>query len=115
MSIYIDKETVLNRIVSLEQLARKRVYDTPTNSPCYERYVAQMQDRQQMLSIIKAVPTADVVEVRHGRWETTPDYSHSLTTYRHICSECKTFYKDIRPRGHNFCHVCGAKMDGERK
>ena len=60
---YIERETLLKRIVSLEQLARKRVYDTPTNSPCYERYVAQMQDRQQMLSIIKACPTADVVEV----------------------------------------------------
>lgn len=63
MSRYIDKDTLLNRIVSLEQLARKRVYDTPTNIPCYERYVAQMQDMEHIISIIKAMPTADVVEV----------------------------------------------------
>ena len=59
--------------------------------------------------------SSDVVEVRHGEWETIPDYSHALTTYRHICSECKTVYKDVRPHGNNFCHICGAKMDGERK
>lgn len=64
---------------------------------------------------INSIPTADVVEVRHGEWETIPDYLRALTTYRHICSECKTTYKDIRPLGHNYCHFCGAKMDGERR
>lgn len=54
---------------------------------------------------------SDVVEIRHGEWETIPDYSRSLPTYRHICSVCKTTYKDIRSHGHNYCHVCGAKMD----
>ena len=48
-----------------------------------------------------------------GEWETIADYSRSLTTYRHICSECKTFYKDLMPHGHKFCHECGAKMKGE--
>lgn len=47
-----------------------------------------------------------------GEWETIPDYSKALTTYRHICSVCKTFYKDIRPHGHKYCHECGAKMKG---
>ena len=60
-------------------------------------------------------PTADVVEVKHGEWETIPDYSRSLVAYRHLCSVCGCFYKDIRPNGHEYCHECGAKMDGERK
>lgn len=47
-----------------------------------------------------------------GEWETIPDYSRSLITYRHICSVCKTFYKDVRPHGHKYCHECGAKMKG---
>ena len=48
-----------------------------------------------------------------GEWETIPDYQpNKLITYRHICSECKTTYKDIRPHGHKFCHECGAKMKG---
>jgi protein-arginine kinase activator protein McsA len=63
-------------------------------------------------SAIRNTPTADVEKVRHGEWETIPDYSHALTTYLHICSECKTTYKDIRPKGHNYCHICGAYMRG---
>ena len=47
-----------------------------------------------------------------GEWETIPDYSRPLITYRHICSVCKTFYKDIRPHGHKYCHECGSKMKG---
>jgi hypothetical protein len=48
-----------------------------------------------------------------GEWETIPDYrSESLIAYRHICSVCKSFYKDIRPHGHKYCHECGAKMKG---
>lgn len=47
-----------------------------------------------------------------GEWETIPDSLSGFISYRHICSECKTFYKDISPRGHNYCHNCGAKMKG---
>lgn len=48
-----------------------------------------------------------------GEWETIPDYQpNKLIAYRHICSVCKTFYKDIRPHGHKYCHECGAKMKG---
>lgn len=58
---YIKKESLLEEFNSLEQLARKRVYDTPTNSPAYERYSAQYHERERALSIIKAQPDADVV------------------------------------------------------
>ena len=46
-----------------------------------------------------------------GEWETIPDYQpNKLIAYRHICSVCKTTYKDIRPHGHKYCHECGAHM-----
>ena len=60
MARYIDADKLLEQVNSLEQLARKRVYDTPTNSPAYERYSTQYREREKMLSIIKAQPTADV-------------------------------------------------------
>ena len=61
------------------------------------------------------IEQGDVVEVVHGEWETIPDYQpHKLITYRHICSVCKNTYKDLNCHGHNYCHWCGAKMDGER-
>lgn len=48
-----------------------------------------------------------------GEWETIPDYTpNTLIAYRHICSVCKTIYKDIRAYGHKYCHECGAKMKG---
>lgn len=60
MARYIDADKLLEQVNSLEQLARKRVYDTPTNSPAYERYSTQYGERERMLSIIKAQPTAAV-------------------------------------------------------
>jgi hypothetical protein len=61
MARYIDADKLLEQVNSLEQLARKRVSDTPTNSPAYTRYYTQWQERERILSIIKAQPTADVV------------------------------------------------------
>lgn len=53
------------------------------------------------------------IKQSEGEWETIPDYQpNKLITYRHICSVCKTFYKDIRSHGHTYCHECGSKMKG---
>lgn len=55
----------------------------------------------------------DYRKQNEGEWETIPDYTpNTLIAYRHICSVCKTTYKDIRPYGHKYCHECGAKMKG---
>lgn len=59
---------------------------------------------QDALDAIKAIPAADVVEVRHGRW-----YLDNGCAY---CSECKNnFTPAIRSQA-LFCPRCGAKMDG---
>lgn len=54
--------------------------------------------------LILAQPTADVVEVVHGKWT---DTTHGL-----ICSVCKT-YQVYGSRFYNFCPICGADMRGE--
>ncbi len=49
------------------------------------------------------IPTADVVEVRHGKWLINSD------GYYPYCSECKE-----EPEGDKmtkYCPYCGAKMD----
>ena len=55
-------------------------------------------------------PTADVQEVRHGRW-----ISNDLGGYKwaYYCSECG--WVDGYPFNdrHKYCPNCGAKMDGE--
>lgn len=63
---------------------------------------------------IKNIPTADVVEVKHGEWIIETREIGVELCYRGICSVCgrtvagrKT--KDILELP--YCH-CGAKMDG---
>lgn len=63
---------------------------------------------------IDAIPAADVVEVRHGRWCVTDAYPHNV-----YCSQCYKIFAQEHweiwqdgslPR--DYCPSCGAKMDG---
>ena len=59
---------------------------------------------QGIVERIKAIPAADVVEVRHGRW------------INGRCSECGEHapFWAMAATYHlsKYCHGCGAKMDG---
>ena len=66
---------------------------------------------------IDDVPAADVVPVRHGRWQITDAYPHNV-----YCSECHKRFAQTHwavwedgslPRA--FCPNCGAKMDLEEQ
>ena len=54
---------------------------------------------------VEIQPAADVVPVRHGRWEV--GYFHDR-----VCSCCLHPDNDFDDYAHNFCPNCGAKMDG---
>lgn len=54
----ISRSAVYNKLLELEELARNRVLDTPTNSPCYQRYVAQLNERTALKHLIADEPTA---------------------------------------------------------
>ena len=56
-------------------------------------------------SLVETAETADVQEVRHGKWEKCKE---CCCEYR--CSVCE--YELCRTT--NYCPNCGAKMDGER-
>lgn len=70
-------------------------------------------DAQKMLGMIYAIPIADVVEVRHGRWHR---YSKGSGSYNGViilsdafqCTICKESFWNKS----NYCPNCGAKMDG---
>ena len=114
MKEYIEKAEIYKEIAELEELARNRVLDTPTTSPAYARYVAQLNERTELKHKIYDFPTAGVVEVRHGRWMTTDAYPHHL-----YCSVCyKTYAKNAKWVNEldlptNYCPNCGARMDKE--
>ena len=81
-------------------------------APYEENDFSQQMD--VILAIVDAQPTADVVEVRHGRWMTTDAYPHHL-----YCSVCyKTYAKNAKWVNEldlptNYCPNCGARMDKE--
>lgn len=55
---------------------------------------------------IASVPTADVAEVRHGRWEEASDGDGI------VCSECRTDFCTMihDTEKFNYCPNCGALM-----
>lgn len=67
---------------------------------------------------VKAMPAADVVEVRHGRWiDKTWTTEDDWSCYNHhvvICSVCNKQFDYVINEKSNFCPSCGAKMDGGR-
>ena len=71
-------------------------------TPYEENDFSQQMD--VILAIVDAQPTADVVEVRHGRWENNGQ--DDIVVY---CSQC------MMPQDapSNYCSSCGALMDKE--
>ena len=59
----------------------------------------------ELVDVMATVPTADVQEVRRGRWECNYDRDAFYIVY--VCSKCgrETLVKE------NFCPDCGAKME----
>lgn len=60
---------------------------------------------------IMNIPAADVVEVRHGRWE----WSKPFGQYGYYCSLCKAGFVDSEnaewiAKSHDYCPHCGADM-----
>jgi hypothetical protein len=61
-------------------------------------------------------PAADVVEVKHAKWE----WTHGCVGYGIYCTNCKAGWRDSEnvesiAYSHDYCPKCGAKMDGKRK
>lgn len=133
MAEYIEKGAIYNKIAELEELARNRYLDTPSNSPVFARYMAQMQERTALKFLIADFPAADVVPVAHGK-PVTKIRTVTLTDYHeepgHFAEDGANLYRKkmthadipydhcpvcgatLCSRWHNYCGKCGAKMDG---
>ena len=96
MSKYRDIEELLKQLnackYSIEKPTKRQVtYNAAINDAC---------------KIVDALPVADVVEVRHGKWIELPPFKNIYT-----CSLC-----DQWGEYHwNYCPNCGAKMDLENE
>lgn len=68
-------------------------------------------------SDIDAMPTADVVEVKHGEWEHVHSIKHVDVQNVPVvqCSECKISFCDLINNHdvmYHYCPSCGARMMG---
>ena len=62
------------------------------------------------IEMLEDMPTADVVEVKHGEWKHSDKARH--WTGKDECSVCTYHTYDRDDLSHlNYCPYCGAKMD----
>ena len=95
---YIEREEIIKRIkLRIDDYSRDCNSFAPKMVCAYE----------ELLNMVVYLPTADVQEVRHGKWETIIDaYGHIEGWLHKECGRQVTS-KD------EYCPNCGAKMDKE--
>ena len=101
MAEYLDREAAISLI---KQYGHDAI-DGGRNS------LDAVDDFVELANRIKALPTADVAPVVHGRWEYDLP---TINTYGQLrCSICNWWTLDPSvDRSYSYCPNCGAKMDG---
>lgn len=94
MSRYIDKQMLISALNAKSEMA----LGTPK---AVFAHVSKM---------VELLPTADVAEVKHGRWVVIDG-----TPYCHVCRRQCDYNGDGTHSKSLFCPNCGAKMDGGDK
>lgn len=89
MTKYVELKTAIDAVNNV-------YYDTPDINLSADKLEAALL----------GIPSADVVPVVHGRWETNSDRPDTL-----ICSICKCGFDMWKHDPHNYCPNCCAKMD----
>lgn len=104
MAEYIEREALTRRI--------KEIHCAECDSYHGVRCRACWVD--DTLDYIDSEPAADVVPVRHGRWEDSIDEWFGTDVY--TCSKCRESYVLVEgtPKENlwHYCPNCGAKMNG---
>lgn len=107
MAEYIDREAAISLI---KQYGKDAIdggrYSLDTVDDCIE-----------LENCVKALPTADVAPVLHGRWDNVPNTYMSVISkdgaYHGNATTCSVCH-EVNPNAYktNYCPNCGAKMDG---
>ena len=106
MARYIDAEQFLKSTISkFNCIPLVGVTSYINGEECF--------DGEHFDTLINEQTTADVEEVKHGKWVHTDKARH--WTGKDECSECTYHSYDRDDLSHlNYCPNCGAKMDGRR-
>lgn len=93
---YIEREKALEKVIEVKH------HDPELSGVVLHRYIKEID--------LKDIPAADVVEVRHERWERViPTKSAAKWSTKVSCSNCHS----VGYMRYNYCPNCGAKMDKE--
>ena len=93
MTEYIDREAALNFEIQIEANPDD-IQAISTGMSLYAEH-------------IKSIPTADVVEQKHGKWIYNPKDAIEMMFTLPECSVCRHESSDAK----NFCTNCGARMN----
>lgn len=101
---YIDKWSVINRLIDLENEFQRY-------KPFHGFEHAMYRKICEAEIAIGKMPAADVEPVRHGHWV----QRWTGNEYIVFCSKCRTEAPEIvdYELEYNYCPNCGAKMDEE--
>ena len=118
-----DADALYERIAGKEELARRRVVDTPSRlpngdfNPYATRYATQLDERTTFKFMIADAPTIEVAPVKHGRWipcsERLPEENTDvLISYRYKQGEGDTSHSDIEITSYGTVYFGGRAIDG---
>ena len=98
------------KTMAKEYVERKRaIVDACNSLELYPSEYATLEDA------LNRIPAADVVEVRHGRWEAwMPDKNGETREF--ICTGCRFMVEmswKQKECDYEWCPYCGCKMDKE--
>ena len=117
MAEYIEREAVIDEIEGTTWYHISCQKNLVEGAACEADALYKATD---IYNVIKSAPTADVVEVRHGKWVETQE----PLGWRDVdCAECSVCHEnwiidedssidDYECMWH-YCPHCGAKMDGD--
>lgn len=103
----IEREATIKRI--------KEVYCVGCNS--YNGVRCRACGTGDAIDMIEDAPAADVAPVVHGQWDDSGRYTFPSGGTAVRCTECGCALteSEYHLNNWNYCPVCGAKMDSERK
>jgi hypothetical protein len=103
-------EKLMSKYINADELI-SALNDTIEKHKNSDNFTRTVRAAENMITIIKRIPSADVVEVKHGEWERIE--SDASVDFR--CSTCHRyrFHNGEMLRKYKFCPNCGADMRGE--
>lgn len=97
----------MNRYIDADKAKEQIVNSFVTDIFCLTDDEVGRADKA-ILDEIDKVPTADVVEVKRGKWKV--DETHDYEPYCSLCG-----HEPIAGEKYNYCPDCGADMRGDKR